>query len=120
MPTGAASDDAYILETPKLLLRDLHVVQKHLAVVLGYAAQKCVPYGARLFENLLLHEMLVAALFRHDRVPGDLVGGPLHRLAIEICNANPISRQHSDIAIREKENVARVLQQCRNVAGHEV
>src|SRR5208337_2944223 len=62
----------------------------------------------------------LAALFRHDRVPGNLVGGPLHRLAIEICNTNPISRQHSYIAIREKENVARVLQQCRNVAGHEV
>src|SRR5208283_4518299 len=120
MPTGAASHDAHILEVPELLLRDLHVAQKHLAVILRYSAEQRVSYGPRLFENLFLHEMLVAAFFRHDRVPSDLVRGPLDRLAIEIGNTNAIPREYCDIAIREKENVARVLQQCRNVAGHEV
>ena len=34
-----------------------------------------VANGARLLVNLLEHEMLEAALFRHDRIPRDLNDG---------------------------------------------
>ena len=61
----------------ELLLRDLHVVQKDFAGVLRNAAQQRVAHGARLLENFLLHEVLVAALFRHDRIPRHVLRGPL-------------------------------------------
>ena len=44
-----------------------------------------VAHGARLLEDLLEHEMLVAALFRHDRVPQNVRDLALHGLAVEIA-----------------------------------
>jgi hypothetical protein len=50
---------------------DLHFVEENLAGFLRDAAQRGVADGARLLIDFLEHEMLEAALFRHDRVPGD-------------------------------------------------
>ena len=52
--------------------RDIHLVQEDAAGLLAHAAQRGVADGARLLEDFLEHEMLVAALFRHDGVPQDV------------------------------------------------
>ena len=53
--------------------RDLHLVEEDVAGILGDAAERGVADGARLLVDFLEHEVLVAALFRHDRVPGDVL-----------------------------------------------
>ncbi len=90
MPTRSAGDDADLLELAELLFGDLHFVQEDSSRVLRDAAQKSVAHGARLLENLLLHEVLVAALFGHDGIPGDMVRGAIDWAAVVIHHAHAI------------------------------
>ena len=99
--------------------RDVHLVEKNLAGLLRDSAEQRVADGARLFEDFLLHEMLEAALFGHDRVPGDVLGGAIDRMAFKIDEANALRSKHGDFAIAEEENAAGVLQDRGNVAGDE-
>ena len=46
--------------------------------------------GARLLEDFLLHEMLEAALFGHDRVPGDVLGLAIDGVTLKIHDANTV------------------------------
>ncbi len=62
--------------------------------------------------------MLVAPLFRHDGVPGDVLRGAVDRAAVVIHHADALLRQHGDVAVGEEKNFARVLQEGGNVAGH--
>ena len=73
MPTGAAGDDLDAAEIAELLLGDVHLIEENLAGFQGDAAEHGVAHGARLLENFLEHEMLEAALFGGNRVPGDVM-----------------------------------------------
>ena len=73
VPTGAAGHDLHFSKVAEFVLGDVHLVEENLAGFLRNAAEKGVAHGARLLEDFLLHEMLEAALFRHDRVPGDVL-----------------------------------------------
>ena len=90
MPARAAGDDAHLLKLAELLLGDLHLVQKDFSGVLRDAAEQRVAHGAGLLENFLLHEVLVAALFRHDRIPGDVVRGAIDGAAVVIHHPDAI------------------------------
>jgi len=74
VPACSTGDNAHLLELAELLLGDLHFVEEDFSGVLRDAAEQSVADGARLLEDLLLHEMLVAALLGHDGIPGDVVG----------------------------------------------
>ncbi len=99
---------------------DVHFFQKNFPGVLGDAAERGVLNGARLLVNLLEHEVLEAALFRHDRVPGDALGLALHLLALEIGDAHALLGDDRDLAVGEKEEVASVIEQCGYVAGDKI
>src|SRR5437762_3078974 len=73
VPAGSARDDLDFLERLELFRRDIHLVQKDSTALLTDAPESGVADGARLLKNLLEHEMLVAAFFRHDRVPEDVL-----------------------------------------------
>ena len=75
----------------KFLLGDVHLVEEDLAGVLRNAAEQRVAHGARLLEDFLLHEMLEAALFGHDRVPGDVLRRAIDRVAFEIDDAGRLA-----------------------------
>ena len=119
MPAGAAGDDFHVAESLELFLADVHLVEKHFPRFLRDAAEKRVANGARLFENFLLHEMLKAALFGHDRVPGDVLRLAMDRTAFEIGDLDALWCDHRDLTVAQEENAARVRQDRRNVAGDE-
>ena len=78
-----------------------------MAGLLRNAAQRGVAHGARLLENFLEHEMLEAALFRHDRVPGHVLHLALDGLAVEIGELHAVRREHRQVAVARK-NMSRV------------
>ena len=100
--------------------RDLHLVEENVAGLLRDAAQRGVANGARLLINFLEHEMLEAALFRHDRVPGHVLHLALDRLAVEVGELHAVGSDHRHVAVGQKENVARVIENRGHVGGHEV
>src|SRR5882724_1594625 len=120
MPTGAARDDANILKIAKLLLGEAHFVEINFPGILRNAAEKSVAHGARLLKNLLLHVVLVAAFFRHDGIPGDVMRLALDGFAVVVHDADAVFGEHGDIEIGQKKHVARVLEQRRDIAGDKI
>src|SRR5215472_2975078 len=120
VPTRPASYDADLLKLAELLFGELHFIEKDFAGVLRNAAEERVTHRARLLENLFLHEVLVAALFRHDGIPGDMLRGPLNRASIVIHYTDTVLGQNGDVSVSEKEDFARMFEQSRNVAGDKI
>src|SRR5208282_2924301 len=119
VPARAAGDDLDVVKIAELLVGDVHFVQEDFASLLRNSAEQRVADGARLLEDFLLHEMLEAALFGHDRVPGDVLGRPLDRMAFEIAELNTLRSENSHFAVAKEENAAGVLEDRRNVASDE-
>ena len=120
MPTGSAGDDVDLRGGAEFGLADLHLVEKNVPRILRDAAQGRVANRARLLVNLLEHEMLEAALFRQDRIPGDVLDLALHRPSVEIGEVHAVGRDHGHIAVGQKENVARVMQNRGHIRRDEV
>ncbi len=120
VPTGAAGDDAHLPEGGEFGGGDLHLLQEDAPGLLPDAAERGIAHGARLLEDLLQHEMLVAALFRFDRVPEDALHLALHGPAFEIGQPYSFGGQDGEIAVAQEEHVLGVREYGRNVAGHEV
>ena len=92
MPAGAAGDDAAPgWNSLNSFGRDVHLVQEDAAGFLSHAAQRGVAHGARLLKNFLEHEMLVAALFRHDRIPQNVRDLALHGAAVEVGEVHAVA-----------------------------
>ncbi len=73
-----------------------------------------------LLEDFLLHEMLEAALFGHDGVPGDVLQAGGYGMAIEIHHADALRREHGHVAVAKEKNAARVREDGGNIAGDEI
>ena len=64
--------------------------------------------------------MLEAALFRHDGIPGDVLHLPRTGCRRNRVSCTPSGVTHGHVAVGQKENVARVMQNRRHVRGDEV
>jgi hypothetical protein len=73
----------------------------------------------RLLVNFLEHEMGIAGLFSHDRIPGNVVRRLLDLTALEIRerHAGPLDDGH--LAIVEEHDVARMAENGRDIGRHE-
>src|SRR6266852_1608546 len=111
--------DAHLLEFAELLLGNLHLVQEDLSGVLRDPAEEGVAHGARLLENLFLHEVLVAALFGHDGVPGNVLRRSLDWPSVVVHHGDALLREHGDVAVGKEKDFSRVLQERGNIAGYE-
>ena len=69
MPACPTSNDFDLLKFAELFLRNVDFVQKNTTAFLPNATNQRIFDSARLFKDFFEHEMLVAALFCHDRVP---------------------------------------------------
>ena len=95
---------------PEQLVRGSELAQKDPPALLGDAAEHRLPKRPRLLEDLLQHEVLVAGLLGHDRVPRD----PLRRLADgaagEVGERDAPGRDHGHLFVAEEHDVARVIE----------
>ena len=71
MPAGAAGGDVDAGGAGEFVVVDFHFAEEDVAGVERDAAEGGVANGARLLPDFLEHEVLVAALFRLDRIPLD-------------------------------------------------
>ena len=120
MPTGAAGGDVDLFGGAEFGLGDLHLVEEDLTGVLRNAAERGVADGAGLLVDFLEHEVLEAALFRHDRVPGDVLDLAVDRVAVEVGELHAALGDDGEVAVGEEKEVARVIQDGGHVGGDEV
>src|SRR6185436_3371859 len=112
--------DLDLLEVGELGGRDVHLVEKDLPGLAADAADGGIADGARLLKNLLEHEVLVPTLFGHDWVPQNMLDLAVEGLAVEVGEADAFWGEDGHVAVHEKEHVAGVVQNGRDVGGHEV
>ena len=117
MPTGAAGGDVDASTRRQFFVGNLHLAEKDLAGVQRDAAQRGVADGARLLPDFLEHEVLVAAFFRLDRIPLDARELALDGLAVEVGQLHAPGREDGHVAIGEKVDIARVVQNAGHVGG---
>ncbi len=120
MPTGAAGGDVDAGGAGEFVVVDVHFAEEDAAGVERDAAEGGVANGPRLLPDFLEHEVLVAALFRLDRVPLDALEFALDRLAVEVGELDAIESEDGHVAIGEEVDVARVMEDAGNVGGDEV
>ena len=87
---------------------------------LPYSAQGRVPHRARLLIDFLEHEVLVAALFRHDGIPQNVRNLAFHGASVEVGEMHAIARQDGHVAIGQEEHVACITQDRGHVGSHEI
>ena len=64
--------------------------------------------------------MFVTAFFRLDGIPQHARHVALDVLAVEVGQHDPRRRKDGHVAVAEKVDIARVMQDSRNVRGYEV
>src|SRR5216684_159340 len=121
MPGRAAGGDLDRGEAPEICFGDVrHLVEKDPAGVERDAPFDCFADRARLLVNLFEHEMFEAALFRLDWIPGDPLHLRLDLSAREVSDAHRVPGHDGNLAVTEKENIARVFQDRGNVGSDKV
>ena len=119
MPTGAAGGDVDAGGAGEFVVVDVHFAEEDFAGVEGDAAEGGVADGARLLPDFLEHEVLVAALFRLDGVPGDAREFALDGLAVEVGELDAGGSEDGHVAVGEEVDVARVVENAGDVGGDE-
>ena len=115
----AAGNDVHPVDGPHILLRHVDVVQHHAA--LPDAGGDGLADGLRLLEDLLQHEVGVAALLGGGDVPVDsrvlLLRDRAH-LGVQVVHG--LRRQDGDLPVLQVDHVPGVLDDSRHVGGEEV
>src|SRR6185436_782499 len=106
VPGRAARDDRDLLKRPEHLLRDVEIFEEDLATVERHAAEDRVARGGRLLEDLLEHEVLVAALLRRDRIPQHALRGLRDRASGVVSELNARARDDGHLLVAEEHDVA--------------
>ncbi len=120
MPTGSTSGDVDLLGRLEFRFGNLHLIKKDVASILRNATQSGIAHGARLLIDFLEHEMFEAAFFRHDRVPGHVLDLADNGLAVKVGELHAIGRDHGQISIGEKEQIAGVIKNGRHIGSDEI
>ena len=115
MPGRAARENRDALHVRKRGVADLHLLQEHFPGVLRNASQNRFARGGRLLVNLLEHEVLVAGLLRHDRVPQHPLRRLRDRAAEKIGELHTGLRDDCHLFVAEEHDIAGVAEDGRNV-----
>ena len=116
MVRGAAGEQDH---PPEILGVDLEPFEIGVVAFDAQAGPERVGDGLRLLVNLLEHEVRVAALLRLRRVPGDGLGRPVHRRAVEGGELDARGGDLGDVSLLEEDHLAGALEERRHVGGEE-
>ena len=119
VPRRAARQNRDLVDRGQLLLGHFHLVEKHAARILRDAAKDRFARGRRLLEDFLEHEVLVAGLLRHDRVPEHALRDFGNRPIEEVGELHARPRDHGHFLVAEEDDVARVAEDRGDVRRHE-
>src|ERR1035438_1613138 len=103
----------------QLVVGNFHFAKEDLARIQRNAAQRGIANSPRLLPDLLQHEVLVATLFRLNRIPLNARDGALDGAAVKVGQFHAAQSKNRHIPVGKKINVARVMQNARNVGGNE-
>ena len=119
MPARTAGKNPDMLEALPYVFAQLDILQMDGVRIERKSAEDRVLDRDGLLINFLEHEVLVAALFRHDRIPGDVLELRLALVTGRIEQANAVTRNHGDFMVVEKQNRSRVRQHRRDIGSDE-
>ena len=117
MEARTACDHVHAVDKVELLIGEAEFVDVELAGT-GKAADKRVAHHARLLEDLLEHEVGIAALLRHVDVPVDMRDGGLDGVAVGVGVGDALRRETGELAVFEHHDVARRIDHRDDVGGH--
>ena len=119
VPRRPAREDRDPLDRGQLRFGDLHFLEKHPSGVLRHAAEDRLAGRGRLLEDLLQHEVLVAGLLGHDRIPQHALRRLGDRPPEEVGEGHARARDDRHLLVAEEHDIARVAEDRGNVGGDE-
>ena len=119
VPRRAAGDERDLVDAAQVGVGDTNLFEEHRPVSMLRAAEQRLFGRARLLEDLLEHEMAVAGLLRHDRVPHHPLCRLRDRRAGEVRELDAVARDDGHLFVAEKHHVARVAENGRRVGRDE-
>ena len=118
MIRAAARNNAYIIDVPKLLVRNMLKAEAYPSVL--------KPRFDRLFNDsgllhyLLYHKMGITALFGSVHIPLDMLDLMGDALAVGIHDSHSILGKDRKLPLAQSEDVPRMLKYSRNIGCNEV
>ena len=120
VPGGAAGQDDDPPDVAQFEVRQLDAAELDVAAVGQDPAAERIADGLGLFEDLLEHEMLVAALLDLPQIPGDLLDLLGDLLVVDGGGGNALGSQGDHLAVVEVDDLARVPHDRRDVRSQVV
>ena len=114
---GAAGHDEHLVDVAQVLVGQTLLVE-HDAPALEVSAQR-VGERVGLLLDLLVHEVLVAALLRGRQVPVDREGLALRGATVEVGDLIAVAGDHHELVLAELDGLAGVLDERGDVGGDE-
>ena len=115
MPAGTAGEDANVLEALPRLIVKRDVFKMNPVILERKTSQDRVLDGDRLLIDFFEHEMFVAAFFRHDRIPRDVLELRLANLTGSIEQTDAVALNNGDFMIVEEQDRSSVGKHRRNI-----
>ena len=119
MPGRAAGENRDVFEPLQQRLIDLHFLEKHRTGILGDAAEDGFARCGRLLEDFLEHEVLVAGLLRHDRIPEHPLRRFRHGPPEKIREHDTRARDDGHLLVAQEDDVPCVAEDGGNVGRDE-
>ncbi len=119
MPGGAAGEELNARERTHVVGCELERVEADLAGLEVDAAAEGVAGGLGLLEDLLQHEVLVAALLDLLRIPVEARHRAVHGGARAVPDLDLRPGEPRDVAVVEEDHVAGVSDERRRIGGEE-
>ena len=116
---GAAGHERHALQSSSSLFAELDAVEVDVELRFVDPRPDRVGDRAGLLEDLLLHEVVVAALLRRDRIPLDDLELAVDRPPIDVDDLDALLAEHGEVAVVQRDDLARVGQDRGNVARQE-
>ena len=118
MPGGAAGGDDHAVHARQFIELAGHAVEARRAAVEVEAPARGHADGGGLLEDLLEHEVRIAALLDLLEVPRDLVDRLVHVGVLEIAHGVAVTGEGDHLAVVEIDDPARMADDGGGVDGH--